>query len=168
METHVMKHYLFYIIILTVFTISCSFPNKTFTETSNNVSKYLDKISILLRKELSQNTSNLDIYKLKDPELKSLLNSLGIQSIGIHYKSGINTSTSINTLPNNFEFSFDSTITLTWTKVKKDKLISDNLIYFFSKKPSNCKVMNNNKIKQKQINDSVCLQRILTQLIVTQ
>ena len=147
--------------IILIFQSSCSFPNKSFLKKTSLLSKDLPNIAFLIRRELPNNTYSYATVKVKNAELKTILNSYKIEYIGVIYKL----PDTIIIKENVLKTTFDSSITLTSSKLKVDEIFNENLIYFFCKTKSKLKLENREDVKQVQINDSICLQKMTSQIV---
>ena len=155
-------YFLASIIILYIAT-SCSFPNKSIQHKITRIENDLNLIKSLIFKETNANIYSMQVDKIKNTELKNLLLRFKVSEITVQYKH----MESISSLKKqNIAYSYDSTVILSFTKSTDDKIISENLIYFFSTiKPKHVS-QNLFGFKEKKINDSIWFQKNTSDIIV--
>ena len=104
---------------------------------------------------------HLHVSNIENAELKQILSLYQIDEISIQYWKVLDvipTPINRNDL-NNF---YDSTITMSWNKSMDDKFVYENLIYIFSTYKST-RIANRG---EKQLNDSLWLQKLVSDVVI--
>ena len=154
--------YLFGILTILASGIACSFPEKSLVTKSLLLSKDLTRIKDLITTEYKGDKKSLPIDNITNTELRQILTSYQLDEISIRYLKSPDT-TPYAIYKNDLHHSYDSTIIMSWINSSGDRTTFKHLIYFFStQKPIH--IANKD---EKQLNDSLWLQKSVSDLIIT-
>lgn len=157
-----MKKLFTVILLTTTIVYSCSFPNKSTIQRTNELANDLAFLKPLILTEFKTATSFYQAYKIQNDTLRKYFANKGITELSIQYHPKNNEPSSQLKL-----YSFDSLITFHMNKSKNQRYIYEDVIYSFSaqKRSIAPKILVDTKIKQ--VNDSLWILKTDSEVIIT-
>lgn len=151
---------------LLITLISCSFPGRKLTGRIERLTKNGYDLKAMIMDELPSSTVGYAASHVDNVKLKIALQALNVSEISITYKAAIKPP---DTLPTVLPFlgnDLDSTITISWIKQNGDQVKYNCMYYFFGSSPPSHQVLNTPSFKDVKINDSIWIQKRVSDIII--